>query len=76
VYTTEELLANVPDFERVRILGGESPYRQPVIPGEQRLVPSMQEQLRPNLPPVRKAQMDLGDPNAFLSQYISELHSA
>ena len=29
------------------------------MPGEQRLIPSMQEKLRPALPPVRKAANDL-----------------
>ena len=54
-----ELMANQPDFDRMKIRGGESPYREPVMPGEQRLIPSMQEKLRPALPPVRKAANDL-----------------
>ena len=52
-------MANQPDFNRMKIRGGESPYREPVMPGEQRLVPSMQEKLQPALPPVRKAAEDL-----------------
>ena len=52
-------MANQPDFNRMKIRGGESPYREPVMPGEQRLIPSMQEKLQPALPPVRKAAEDL-----------------
>lgn len=70
MYTTEELLANLPDFERMRIRGGQTPYQQPVLPGEQRLLPEMQEKLQPSLPPVRKAQMDATDfLNARLQEY-------
>ena len=54
-----ELMANQPDFNRMKIRGGESPYREPVMPGEQRLIPSMQEKMQPALPPVRKAAEDL-----------------
>jgi hypothetical protein len=54
-----ELITNQPDFNQMRIRGGESPYREPVMPGEQRLIPSMQEKLQPALPPVRKAADDL-----------------
>ena len=54
-----ELMANQPDFNQMRIRGGESPYREPVMPGEQRLIPSMQDKLQPALPPVRKAANDL-----------------
>lgn len=54
-----ELMANQPDFNQMRIRGGESPYREPVMPGEQRLMPSMQDKLQPALPPVRKAADDL-----------------
>jgi len=54
-----ELMANEPNFDRMKIRGGGSPYREPVMPGEQRLVPSMQEKLQPALPPVRKAAQDL-----------------
>jgi len=54
-----ELMANQPDFNQMRIRGGESPYREPVMPGEQRLIPSMQDKLQPALPPVRKAADDL-----------------
>lgn len=63
-----ELIANQPDFNRMKIRGGESPYREPVMPGEQRLVPSMQEKLQPGLPPVRKAQADSRD---FLDDYLA-----
>lgn len=68
MYTTEELLANLPDFERVRIQGGRTPYAQPALPGEERLMPNMQEKLQPALPPVRKAQMDS---EAFLVDYLA-----
>jgi hypothetical protein len=54
-----ELIANQPDFNQMKIRGGASPYREPVMPGEQRLIPSMQEKLQPALPPVRKAAEDL-----------------
>ena len=54
-----ELKANQPDFNEMRIRGGASPYREPVMPGEQRLMPSMQDKLQPALPPVRKAADDL-----------------
>lgn len=59
------LAANQPDFNRMKIRGGESPYRQPVMPGEQRLLPEMQEKMRPALPPVRKAADD------FLTEYLT-----
>ena len=68
MYTAEELIANLPDFERVRIRGGSSPYREPTLPGEERLMPNMQEKLQPALPPVRKAQMDSEE---FLASYIA-----
>jgi len=67
MYTAEEILANLPDFGRNQIPGGSSGYREPVLPGEQRLMPNMQEKLQPALPPVRKAQMDAED---FLASYI------
>lgn len=70
MYTTEELLANLPDFERVRIQGGRTPYAQPALPGEERLMPNMQEKLQPALPPVRKAQRDADE---FLSSYLLDL---
>ena len=62
-----ELMANQPDFNRMKIRGGESPYREPVMPGEQRLIPSMQEKMQPALPPVQKAQTDA---NRFLDEYM------
>lgn len=62
-----ELMANQPDFNRMKIRGGESPYRQPVMPGEQRLLPEMQEKLQPALSPVRKAATDL------MEEYIAQL---
>lgn len=62
-----ELMANQPDFNQMKIRGGESPYSQPVIPGERRLLPEMQEKLRPALPPVRKAANDL------MEEYIAQL---
>lgn len=54
-----ELMANEPNFDRMKIRGGETPYREPAMPGEERLLPSMQEKLRPALAPVRKAANDL-----------------
>jgi hypothetical protein len=60
-----ELMANQPDFNEMRIRGGASPYREPVMPGEQRLMPSMQDKLQPALPPVRKAAND------FLEDYLT-----
>ena len=47
-----ELLAGAGDqiFKYNEIINGGSRYRQPVMPGEQRLVPVMQEQLQPRLP--------------------------
>ncbi len=62
-----ELLANAPDFERMRVREGASPFRQPVLPGEERLIPQMQEKLQPALPPVRKASMDA---QRFLEDYL------
>lgn len=62
-----ELLANAPDFERMRVLEGNSPYRHQVLPGEKRLIPQMQEKLQPSLPPVRKATMDAQN---FLEDYL------
>lgn len=60
-------MANQPDFNRMKIRGGESPYREPVMPGEQRLLPSMQEKLQPALPPIRKAATD------FLEEAIAQV---
>lgn len=62
-----DLMANQPDFNRVKLRGGESPYRQPVMPGEQRLLPEMQQKLQPALPPVRKAANDL------MEEYIAQV---
>ena len=69
MYTLEQLLANVPDFERTRILGGQSPYKQPIMPGEQRLIPAMQEKMQPALPPVKQAGVD---PYDFLNARLAE----
>ena len=63
-----ELIANTPDFQRTEIKGGASNYKQPVLPGEQRLVPGMREQVPPSLPPVRQAQMD---PVQFLDTMLA-----
>lgn len=60
----------MPDFDRTRIRGGASPYAEPVMPGEQRLIPrmqDMQDKLQPALPPVRKAQIDAGQ---FLEEFL------
>lgn len=62
-----ELMANMPDFERMRVREGSSPFRQPILPGEERLVPTMQEKLPPALPPVRKAEIDS---RQFLEDYL------
>jgi hypothetical protein len=73
-----ELLAADPSF---RIRGGESPYAEPVMPGEQRLLPSMQRpaQGAPSpalpgstnaLPPVRSAYGPPVDPEDFLAAYL------
>ena len=62
-----ELMANQPDFNRMKIRGGESPFRQPVMPGEERLTPDMQEKMQPALPPVRKAAEEM------LEGYIAQL---
>jgi len=49
-----ELLAGVGEdiFKKGALPRGNSGYTQPVLPGEQRLIPRMQEQLpmRPSLP--------------------------
>ena len=49
-----ELLAGVGAdmFNKNTLRGGETRYQQPVMPGEKRLIPRMQEQLpmRPSLP--------------------------
>lgn len=49
-----ELLAGVGEdiFKKGALPRGNSDYTQPVLPGEQRLIPRMQEQLpmRPSLP--------------------------
>ena len=62
-----ELMANQPDFNRMKIRGGESPFKQPVMPGEERLTPDMQEKMQPALPPVRKAAEEM------LEGYIAQL---
>jgi hypothetical protein len=38
--------------EEGTIPGGKSPFREPVMPGEQRLMPYMQQPIRPSLPPA------------------------
>ncbi len=53
--SVEELLANQPSFDRMQIRGGMSPYEQPVLPGEQRLMPSMQEKLQKSVAPQKLA---------------------
>jgi hypothetical protein len=58
-----ELIAGQPGFNH-EIQGGRTKFRQPIVPGEQRLIPSMQEKLPPALPPVRKAADD------FLEDYL------
>jgi hypothetical protein len=72
MYTTEDLIANLPDFERVRIRGGQTPFQKPVLPGEERLLPEMQDKLQRSLPPVRKAQLDV---ESFLEDYMSGMAS-
>jgi|MudIll2142460700_1097286.scaffolds.fasta_scaffold2269653_2 hypothetical protein len=74
MYGTEELLANLPDFERMKIRGGKSPYGQPTMPGEQRLIPRMQEHtgprpmlLDPSLKEARRPGME------FLDEYLPEI---
>jgi hypothetical protein len=62
-----EFLANQPDFDRMKIRGGASPFKQPVVPGEERLTPDMQEKMQPALPPVRKAANDM------LEEYIAQV---
>ena len=62
-----ELMANMPDFERMKVRGGASPFRLPAIPGEERLTPEMQEKMQPALPPVRKAAEEM------LEGYIAQL---
>lgn len=63
-------MANMPDFDQMRIPGGASPHLLPALPGELRLVPrmrQMQDKLQPALPPVRKAQIDA---EQFLADYL------
>lgn len=73
-----QLLAADPSF---KIPGGRSSYSQPAMPGEQRLVPSMQQRIpgspspvlpgaTPALPPVREAYGLPVDPNEFLTAYL------
>jgi hypothetical protein len=66
-------LANLPDFNRTKIPGGESRFRQPVIPGEQRLTPEMREpvDMRRRLGPSLKEAKTTG--KDFLDAYIPEL---
>ena len=61
-----ELIAGQPGFNH-EIQGGRTKFRQPIVPGEQRLIPSMQEKLQPALPPVRKAADDL------LAEFMSRI---
>ena len=53
-----ELIAGQPGFNH-EIQGGRTKFLRQVLPGEERLLPSMQEKLQPALPPVRKAADDL-----------------
>ena len=73
-----QLLAANPSFQ---IPGGRSNYAQPVMPGEQRLIPSMQQKVpgspspvlpgaTPALPPVREAFGLPVNPNEFLAAYL------
>jgi hypothetical protein len=73
-----ELLAADPSF---RIRGGASQYAEPVMPGEQRLLPYLQRpsQGAPSpalpgstnaLPPVRSAYGLPVDPDDFLVSYL------
>ena len=63
----ELMLANQPNFDRMKIRGGDSPFIRPVMPGEERLTPEMQEKMQPALPPVRKAAEEM------LEGYIAQL---
>lgn len=54
-----ELIAGQPGFNHEIRGSGRYPFRQPVLPGEQRLTPSMQNKMQPAVPPVRKAADDL-----------------
>lgn len=67
-----ELMANLPDFQRMKVTGGESKYRQPVMPGEQRLTPDMQERMQQNLRlPARGLPQAQVSPEEFLFAYLS-----
>lgn len=73
-----QLLAADPSFQ---IQGGRSKFAQPVMPREQRLLPTMQQQIpgspspvlpgaTPALPPVREAFGLPVNPNEFLTAYL------
>jgi len=64
-----ELISNQPDFGRMTVPGGTSPYREPVLPGEQRLVPSMQEKLQKSPAPQKLAA------DRLLDETIAEVSS-
>lgn len=67
-----ELLANMPDFQRMKVQGGESKYRQPVIPGEERLTPRMQERMEQDLRlPQRGLPQAQMSPEEFLIAYLA-----
>jgi hypothetical protein len=54
-----ELIAGQPSFNHEIRGSGRYPFRQPVLPGEQRSTPAMQNKMQPAVPPVRKAADDL-----------------
>lgn len=54
-----ELIAGQPGFNHEIRGSGQYPFRQPVLPGEQRSTPAMQNKMQPAVPPVRKAADDL-----------------
>jgi hypothetical protein len=54
-----ELIAGQPGFNHEIRGSGRYPFRQPVLPGELRSTPAMQNKMQPAVPPVRKAADDL-----------------
>ena len=62
-----ELIAGQPGFNHEIRGSGRYPFRQPVLPGEQRSTPAMQNKMQPAVPPVRKAADDL------LAEFMSRL---
>lgn len=74
MYSADELLANLPDFDRTKIRAGNSPYSQPTMPGEQRLTPRMQEPR--NEVPLRlgpSLKQASGSGLEFLEGYLPEI---